>query len=52
MDVEAFIDGDWTNDFLQVAELIKQDKEHRNQQLKDRLESEKIEKLKQDFGIS
>ena len=49
-DIEAFIDGDWVNDF----QLLKQEKKKQEyeRELKRAEDPEKVDKLKKDFGIS
>lgn len=52
MDVEAFIDGDWLEDFRQLRDRIKEEDEERKKDNERRSDAEKTEKLKRDFGLS
>lgn len=47
--IEAFIDGDWIEDFQKLKKAKEQDKKKRA--LKEAEDPEKTEKLKRDFGI-
>lgn len=49
--IEAFKDGDWTNDFREFVLKAEQERERLEERQKEATEKNRLEKLKQNFGL-